>query len=140
MMGSASITVNPLPTATITASGPTAFCASDSVILTAPVGMSSYLWSNGATTQAIVVHTSGNYSVIITNANGCAATSLPVNVSVNSMPEDINRDGVVSVADLSLLLLKLGTACTCPEDINQDGVVSVADLSLLLLNLHVVCH
>jgi hypothetical protein len=80
------VTVSPLPSATITASGPTTFCAGGSVTLTASSGGSSYLWSTGATTQAITVNSSGNYSVTVTDANGCSATSTPRSVTVNPLP------------------------------------------------------
>jgi hypothetical protein len=79
------VTVNPLPPATITAGGPTTFCAGGSVTLTASAG-ASYLWSNGATTQSIAASSSGNYSVTVTNANGCSATSAPTSVTVNPLP------------------------------------------------------
>ncbi|HEX7140500.1 MAG TPA: hypothetical protein VF219_21795, partial [Vicinamibacterales bacterium] len=79
------ITVNPLPAPTITASGPTAICAGGSVTLTASTA-SSYLWSNGATTQAITVNAAGSYSVTVTNANGCSGTSAATNVTVNPLP------------------------------------------------------
>ena len=79
------VTVNPLPAATITASGPTTFCAGGSVTLTASAG-STYAWSNGATTQAITVSTGGSYSVTVTNASGCSATSAPTVVTVNTNP------------------------------------------------------
>jgi gliding motility-associated-like protein len=79
------VTVNPLPTPTITAGGPTTFCQGGSVTLTASAG-SSYLWSNGATTQAITVSTAGNYNVRVTNANGCFATSANTTVTVNALP------------------------------------------------------
>jgi hypothetical protein len=105
------ITVNPLPAATITASGSTALCKNDSVTLTAPNGMSTYLWSNGATTQSIVVKATGNYSVAVTNANGCSASSVAVPITVTDLPEDINGDGVVTISDLNKLLLKFGTSC-----------------------------
>jgi subtilisin family serine protease len=79
------VTVNDNPsTPVVTASGPATFCAGGSVTLTAPTS-TSYLWSNGATTQAITVTTSGSYSVIVTNANGCTATSVPTTV-VNASP------------------------------------------------------
>lgn len=80
------ITVNPLPTASITPSGPTVFCTGGDVTLTAN-SANAYLWSNNATTQSIVVTTSGTFYVIITDANGCS--SLPSNqisVSVSSSP------------------------------------------------------
>src|SRR3954454_20493661 len=66
--------------ATVTPSGPTALCAGGSVTLTANSG-ASYLWSNGATTQAITVTVPGSHSVTVTNANGCSAVSPPVSVT-----------------------------------------------------------
>src|SRR5207249_4956521 len=79
------VTVNPLPTATITAGGSTTFCQGGSVLLTASAG-TSYLWSNGATTQAITVSSSGNYSVAVTNSNNCSATSATTLITVNLLP------------------------------------------------------
>jgi len=70
---------------TVTAGGPTTFCEGGSVTLTANAG-TSYLWSNGATTQSISVNQSGAYSVTVTAANGCAATSAATNVTANPLP------------------------------------------------------
>ena len=83
-----SVTVNPLPTATISASGPLAFCEPNNVVLTASAG-SSWLWSNGATTQAITISSpaaSGAYSVRVTNSNGCFATSSATTITVSARP------------------------------------------------------
>jgi hypothetical protein len=82
------VTVNPLPTAVITASGPTTICTGSSVTLTASEG-SSYLWSNGATTQSINVLSTGSYSVTVT-ANGCSTTSAATDVTVNTAPAIFN--------------------------------------------------
>jgi len=79
------VTVNPLPSATVTASGPLTFCAGDQVTLTAPAGL-SYAWNTGATSQQITATTSGTYSVTVTDANGCSASSSPINVTVNTTP------------------------------------------------------
>ncbi|NWK66980.1 MAG: gliding motility-associated C-terminal domain-containing protein, partial [Sediminibacterium sp. Gen4] len=80
------ITVNPLPTATITPNGPLTFCAGNSVNLTASNAV-SYLWSNGATTNTISnITNSGTFSVSITDANGCSNTAAPVVVTVNALP------------------------------------------------------
>jgi gliding motility-associated-like protein len=79
------VTVNPLPTPTITAGGPTTFCNGGSVQLTSSAA-SSYLWSTGATTQSITVSTAGNYTVTVTNANGCVGTSAPITVTLNALP------------------------------------------------------
>ncbi|AEA44030.1 gliding motility-associated C-terminal domain-containing protein [Fluviicola taffensis] len=68
----------------ITPSGPTTFCLGSSVTLTSSTG-GSYLWSDGSTTQAITVSSSGSYSVTITTG-GCSASSTPTTVTVNPTP------------------------------------------------------
>src|SRR2546423_6025477 len=75
----------PLPTPVITAGGPTTFCTGGSVTLTAS-SASSYLWSSGATTQSITVNASGSYSVTVTDANGCSATSSATAGTVDPLP------------------------------------------------------
>lgn len=70
----------------ITYTGATTFCTGLTKTLTAPAGFASYLWSNGATTQSIVVSTSGSYSVTVTNTRGCVATSAPVVITVTPGP------------------------------------------------------
>ena len=70
----------------MTASGSTSLCPGGSVTLTAPAGF-TYLWSNGAIGQSITVSAAGSYSVTVTNANGCPATSAPVGVTVNPLPQ-----------------------------------------------------
>lgn len=84
---SISVTVNPTPTApTISAGGATTFCAGGSVALTSTAG-TSYLWSNGATTQSITATTSGTYTVQVTNSSGCqSAASAGVTVTANPVP------------------------------------------------------
>src|ERR1035437_4565981 len=82
-----SVTVNPLPTTpTITASGPTTFCAGGGVTLTPSAG-TNYLWSNGETTQSINITISGSYTVKVTNGSGCqSAASVATIVIVNALP------------------------------------------------------
>jgi len=79
------VTVNPLPAANVTAGGTTTFCQGGSVVLNASAG-SSWLWSNGATTQAITVTNTGNYSVTVTNGSGCSASSASTSVAVSPNP------------------------------------------------------
>jgi gliding motility-associated-like protein len=63
------VNVTPLAaTPSISASGPTEFCEGNSVVLTASHG-ENFIWSNGATSQSIVVNQSGMYSVTI--SSGC---------------------------------------------------------------------
>ncbi len=70
---------------TVGASGPTTFCQGGSITLTASGGALNYLWSNGATTQSIVVNASGTFSVITNTATTCPSTSAPVTVNVTPM-------------------------------------------------------
>jgi hypothetical protein len=80
-----SITVNPPPYFNINPLG-AVICQGDSVALSAYAGF-TYLWSNGATTQSIVVSTSGNYTVTVTDANGCTANrSAYVTVYLPAIP------------------------------------------------------
>jgi len=104
------VTVNPLPVVTITADGPTAFCQGGKVKLTASPA-SSYLWSTGATTQSITVTTSGNYSVNVTNANDCSATSSPTTVTVNPLPVvTITADGPTTFCNGGKVMLTASPA------------------------------
>ena len=49
-----------------------------------PAGATSYLWSNGATTNCITVNAAGTYKVEVTNGAGCTSTcSKEVTVSPN---------------------------------------------------------
>ena len=94
--------VNSLPIVTITPNGSTTFCAGESVELTSSAG-ASFLWSNGATLQSITVTTSGNYSVTVTDANGCSATSEPVAVTVNPMPNAVSTPSSQTICNGSAI-------------------------------------
>ncbi len=89
------------PAPNITTVGSTTFCFGGSVQLNAPAS-DAYIWSNGADTQTITVTQSGNYSVQITDANGCTSPSSPsVSVTVNSQPAIplINASGPLAFCD-----------------------------------------
>jgi large repetitive protein len=64
--------------------GATQLCYGDSVKLQAPAGF-TYLWSNRATTQSIMVKEGGEYTVQVFDANGCSSVpSAHVTISVGS--------------------------------------------------------
>ncbi|MDP3461614.1 MAG: ice-binding family protein, partial [Bacteroidales bacterium] len=93
------VTVYPLPIVIITPDGPTNLCQGESVTLTSSPG-ESYLWSTGAITQSILVSLSGNYSVTMTDINGCSATSPITAVTVYPLPiVTINADGPLAFCD-----------------------------------------
>lgn len=91
-----SITVFANPTATIT--GNNSFCEGSSAALSAASSsagsgtIASYQWQlngvniGGATSATLTATSAGNYTVIITNSNGCATTSANWNVSEFSNP------------------------------------------------------
>ncbi len=84
-LASRTVTVNPLPTPSIT--GTIVFCQGNNSTLNAGAGYTNYLWSTGATTQTINVTTPSNYIVTVTNANGCSkSTNAVVTVNANPVP------------------------------------------------------
>ncbi|MCF8424524.1 MAG: lamin tail domain-containing protein [Bacteroidia bacterium] len=104
------VTVNALPTASFSANGSTTFCQGDNVTLTANSG-SSYLWSNGATTQSISATTAGTYSVRVTNANGCSANSSLQTIVVNSLPAaSVSANGSTSLCNGGNVVLTANSA------------------------------
>jgi hypothetical protein len=78
------ITVNPLPVAaTITAGGPTTFCAGGFAVLSG--NNNGGTWSNGGTTSTITVTTTGSY--FVTNSNSCGSiNSNTINITANPAP------------------------------------------------------
>lgn len=100
------IVVNPLPDATLVASGPTSFCMGGSVQLSVPSG-NSYLWSTGATTSSITATDSVTYSVVITNSLGCS-TNASQAIIVYPLPTPaITGPSVMCDGDTAILNLNL---------------------------------
>ena len=97
-----SITANPLPEQpTVTASGPTVFCADQSVTLTSSPA-TAYEWSNQATTQNVSVNREARYSLRVRNQFGCLSDfSNPVSVRVNALPPapSVIAEGPITFCD-----------------------------------------
>ncbi len=82
------LVTGPLPDTTLIINGNLTFCEGDSVILTSannPPGY-SFTWSNGDTTQAITIKSSGSYYVWITNNYGLFTKSSVIQVVVHEVP------------------------------------------------------
>ncbi|MEL6132969.1 MAG: PKD domain-containing protein, partial [Bacteroidota bacterium] len=82
-----SLTQNILAAPTIVSNtGSMNICQGDTVQLSVQGQFASYLWSTGETSPTIEVTTSGVYTVTVGNGSSTSPTSLPVIVSVNSLP------------------------------------------------------
>ena len=86
------VTVNTLPTASITAAGSTTFCSGGSVALNATTGTGwTYQWKNngssiaGATSSSYTATTAASYTCAVTNTCG-TSTSGAIAITVNSLP------------------------------------------------------
>lgn len=85
------------------------FCDGQSAVLNAGNPGNTYLWSpGGQTTQQITVNTSGSYSVIITDPNGCSGTiATTVNVfplpQANFTPNDVCINQPINFVDISVV-------------------------------------
>lgn len=90
---SVQITVNSLPSATITPASPTSFCQGGSVQLDANTGAGlSYQWLlngtaiSGATNSSCSATASGDYTIAVANSNNCKDTSAATSVTVFGLP------------------------------------------------------
>ncbi len=119
------VTVYDLPvTPTITAGGPTTFCAGNSVMLTSSEG-TDYLWSTGATTPNINVTTTGSFTVQITETNGCKSVrSNAIQVNVNALP--VVTAGSNSPVCVGSAISLTSSGGTTYEWTGQDGFISIA--------------
>jgi hypothetical protein len=94
--------VNALPDATISYTGSLSFCQGSSVSLNAIAGNGlSYQWKNGSanvgTSSTYLASTAGSFTLTVTDANKCVATSAPVVTTVSAATTnwyaDIDKDG-----------------------------------------------
>ncbi len=69
---SRTVTENAAPACEIT--GPSTICEGGSTELCTASGLSSYLWSTGASGECITVTAAGTYSVTVTDGNGCSSS------------------------------------------------------------------
>ncbi len=96
--------------AAITSSGSPTFCAGQTITLTSSA-TSGNVWSNGATTNSIVVSASGDYYVTVTQGN-CVARSSTISVVVNPLPASpvISANGPLTTCAGTNLVLQSNQA------------------------------
>ncbi|MBI4931182.1 MAG: T9SS type A sorting domain-containing protein, partial [Bacteroidetes bacterium] len=79
----ADITINTPPTVNLGAD--VTQCGGTVLLDDGNPGPFYHLWNTGATTQTIIVTTTGTYSVVVTDANGCTGSD-EADVTINSAP------------------------------------------------------
>ncbi len=81
----ATVTIVPKPV--INPAGSVSFCEGSSIFLSAPVGFSQYNWSNGQTTQQILVTSGGDYTVQTGSGSCLSVVSDKVVVNLITAPQ-----------------------------------------------------
>ena len=74
------VSVNDLPVPVIT--GRNVICDGETDTLTTTVGYSSYSWTGGSDNDTLFATDEGDYTVTVTDANGCEGSSAPFHVDV----------------------------------------------------------
>ena len=110
MAGSASVVSQSQVKPVVTANGTKTFCNGGSVKLSTVSSSSAatYLWNTGATSSFIDVITSGSYSVTVTEAGGCSATSDLTNVTVNPLPSVSAGNNITTASGSSISFYATG--------------------------------
>lgn len=120
--------VNPVPVVSL--GNDTSILDGADIDLDAGTGFTSYLWSNGATTQLINVNTAGCYTVAVTNSAGCTATDeicinvvLPFDAGVTAILSPMNNDCASATTDVTVVVKNLGSsiASAIPVDVTITG-------------------
>ncbi len=132
------IIVNPAPTVDLGTDQ--AHCDYDvPIALDAGAGF-SYNWATGETSQIINPATTGNYSVVITDANGCTATD-NMDLIVNPAPTvDLGTD--ISSCEYNFPLTANGPASmtsysrSTGESTQSIEIINAGNYSLLVTNSH----
>lgn len=134
------VNVNAAPNAIITPLSATSFCLGGSVTLSANLAAgNTYLWRkngviiSGAFGSNYTTNTSGSYTVTITNANNCVATSAATTVTVNPIPTvsiATNNTNPVCPGDTITLTATASTAVTYVWLLNNSVIASNASDSI----------
>ena len=80
-------TVTIIPKPTINPSGELSICEGSSLFLSAPAGSNQYLWSNGQTTQQVLINTGGKFTV--QTGNGTCLSEASDTVRVTTVPAPV---------------------------------------------------
>jgi hypothetical protein len=120
------VTVNALPTATITPDGSTTIINGATVTLNANTGIGwTYEWFNGttqigATTSSYVASAAGNYTVQVTNAFGCMSISMITSISTTQ-----NQPSIITITSFGNNAIVSKPLTITADVTNPDGAILV---------------
>ncbi|MFN7012893.1 MAG: gliding motility-associated C-terminal domain-containing protein [Bacteroidia bacterium] len=119
-----SITVNPLPVVTISASQ-NAICGNQTATLTAS-GANSYLWNTGANTNSIIINSIGTYTVI--GSNSCGNDTASISITQDTAPDAnisiIGRDTICKGENVTLIASGTGNFYWNGSSIAQNSITT----------------
>jgi len=125
------LTMNALPTVTVTPATTTTFCQGGTVVLNAsPATGLTYVWNNNgtpitpaATANAYTANASGSYTVTVTStATGCHNTSTAAAVTVNPLPAiSVTAGGPVAFCQGGSVVLNANPATGLNYQWKQNG-------------------
>ena len=110
----------------VAAAGATNLCPGEAVLLEVAGEFTSYNWSNGGDASSLEVTEAGNYSVTVYDADGCAAVSEIISVSVvEAQTPEVMVLGELSFCSGSSVALvgPNGTEWTWSNDESTQGIV-----------------
>jgi large repetitive protein len=105
------VTVND-PQVTIVNNDPLSFCLGDSAIISATPGFANYAWSTGQSglVTNITLYSATNVSVIVTDADGCVASSNALQTQTNSAVVNVNLSTDPVLCPLEQITLQASAA------------------------------
>lgn len=126
-----SVTINPLPSATITAGGATAICTGGSVQLCVPsVTGNTYLWRrnaaviSGATANCYTATIAGTYKAVVTTSLGCTdSTTNGTVVTIGAPPSaTIKPAGTINLCQGDQVVLRTNSSPGLTYTWKRNGV------------------
>lgn len=129
--GSALVTVEESTSLNPVITGDDAFCENGSTTLNAGSGFDTYLWSDGTTEQTLTVNVADDYSVTVSDTQGCTGENtisitevFPPSAELQTTAELCNTDAGGSVINLYDLIIS-GDMTGSWEDVDNSGAVGL---------------
>lgn len=123
----ASVETHVIDLPVVTIEGDANICEGETTTLTCSQAL-TYHWSTGERTQSITVDQPGNYSVEVSNAQGCV-NSANIEVAVHSYPNATIQGDSVLCAGKSEILIAMGGISYLWSNGSTDQIISVAPTS-----------